>query len=163
MSYLILSLSLLSVFFLIFSKNIFYKYSREFSPRIKKSLNAMLKLTIIAPVIVLLVIITLTLTYLKTKFDIRLSHAWLVLSFWICDVIFYYIFAGLVRTGKSQIIPPIIGMIISTCVAIYLTPLSQYESAFRNISIIIPNVFGLIMLITAYYINYILQRKEIRE
>ncbi len=92
-----------------------------------KILNPMLKLTIIAPVIVLCIIVILTLTYFKSKFNIRLSHAWLVLSFWISDVIFYYTFAGLARIKKAGILLPVIGMILSTCIAIYITPLFRYE------------------------------------
>ncbi|MBZ9685892.1 hypothetical protein G9F72_005990 [Clostridium estertheticum] len=163
MAYLILGVSLLIVSFMIFSKNIFYRYHKEINFKIKKRLDAMLKLTIIAPVIVLFIIFILTLTYFKTKFNIRLSHAWLVLNFWICSMIFYYISAELARIRKLVIILPAIGMIISMWGAIYLTPLYHYENIFKNTKLIIPNFFGLIMLIASYYINCILLKKETKK
>ena len=145
---------------MISSKNIFYKYSDKINLKIKKRLDIMLKFTKVAPIIALFIIFTLTLTYFKTKFAIRLSHAWLVLSFWMCTIIFYYIIAEMAIIKKIVIIIPAIGFIISMCNAIYLTSLYHYENTFHNINIMIPNFFGLIMLIIVYYINYLFLRKR---
>ncbi|MBZ9618333.1 hypothetical protein [Clostridium estertheticum] len=163
MSYLILGFSLLVIFLMISSKNIFYKYSDRINLKIKKRLDTMLKFTKIAPILVLFIILTLTLTYFKTKYAIRLSHAWLVLSFWMCTIIFYYIIAEIAIIKKVVIIIPTIGLIISMCNAIYLTPLLHYENIFQNINIMIPNFFGLIMLIIAYYITYLFLKKGIKK
>ena len=154
MLYLILGFSLLIIFLMIFSKNVFYRYYKEINLKIKKRMDTMLKFTKIAPVIVLFIIFILSLTYFKTKLDIRLSHAWLVLNFWICTMIFYYIIVEIARIRKLVIILPASGMILSTFIAIYLTPLYHYENIFQNTNLIIPNFFGVIMLITSYYILY---------
>jgi hypothetical protein len=148
---------------MIFSKNVFYRYYKEINFKIKKRMDTMLKLTKIAPVIVLFIIFMLSVTYFKTKLNIRLSHAWLVLNFWICTVIFYYIIAEIARKRKLVLILPASGMIISMSVAIYLTPLYHYENIFQNTNLIIPNFFGLIMLITSYYINYMILGKETKK
>lgn len=163
MSYLILVLSLLVIFLMVFSKSIFYRYSEEINLKIKKRMDTMLKLTKIAPVIVLFIIFILSLTYFKSKLNIRLSHAWLVLNFWICTMIFYYIVAEIRKIRKLIILIPVCGMLISVCAAIYLTPLFHYESTFQNINLILPNFLGLIMLITSYYINHMLSRKETKK
>jgi len=160
MLYLILGFSLLITLLMIFSKNVFYRYYNEINLKIKKRMDTMLKLTKVAPVIVLIIIFILTLTYFKTKLNIRLSHAWLVLNFWICTMIFYYIIAEISRIRKLVIILPASGMIISMIIAIYLTPLYHYENIFQNTNLIIPNFFGSLMLITSYYINYMILRKE---
>jgi len=159
LSYLILGFSLLVVFLMIASKNIFCKYSDKINLKIKKRLDIMLKFTKVAPIIVLFIILTLSLTYFKTKFAIRLSHAWIVLSFWMCNIIFYYIIAEMAIIKKVIIVIPAIGFIISMCNAIYLTSLFHYENTFHNLNIMIPNFFGLIMLIIVYYINYLFLRK----
>lgn len=160
MSYLILGVGLLITFFMMLSKSIFYRYCDEINFKITKRLSKMLKLANIAPVIVLFIIYILTITYLKTKLNIRLSHAWFVMSFWICDDIFFYIIAAMARIKKLVIVIPFLGMIISTCIAIYLTPLYHYEGIFQNTNIIIPNFFGFIMLITAYFVNHTLLKKQ---
>lgn len=159
MSYLILGFSLLVVFLMISSKNIFYKNADRINLKRKKGLDAMLKYTKVAPIIVLFIILTLTLTYFKTKFAIRLSHAWLVLGFWMCTIIFYYIIAEIAIIKKIVIIIPVTGLIISMYNAIYLTSIFHYENIFHNINIMIPNFFGFIMLITVYYITYLFLRK----
>lgn len=159
MTYLILGFSLLIVFLMIYSKNIFYKYADRINLKRKKRLDAMLKYTKVVPIIVLFIIVTLTCTYFKTKFTIRLSHAWLVLAFWMCTIFFYYIIAEIAIIKKIVIIIPVIGLLISMYNAIYLTTLVHYENTFHNINIMIPNLFGLIMLITVYYINYLFLRK----
>ena len=58
------------------------------------------------------------------------------------------------RIKNLVIILPAIGMIVSICVAIYLTPLYQYENIFQNTNLLIPNFFGSIMLGASYYVNY---------
>ena len=136
MSYLILGFSILIILLMIFSKNVFYRYYNEINLKIKKRMDTMLKLTKVAPVIVLIIIFILTLTYFKTKLNIRLSHAWLVFNFWICTMIFYYIIVEIARIRKLVIILPASRMIISMFVVIYLT---------------------------SYYINYIISGKEIKK
>ncbi|MCB2295492.1 hypothetical protein LGK95_18580 [Clostridium algoriphilum] len=159
MSYLILVSSLLTVLLMIFSKNVFYSYYKEIDFKIKQRLDVMLKLAIIAPIIVLIVIVILNITYFKTKFNIRVSHEWLLLSFWVCCVIFYYISAEISRIKSLMIILPAIGMLISMGVAVYLTPLHIYENIFKDTNLIIPNSYGVIMIIVAYYTNYALLKK----
>lgn len=154
MVYAILAVSLLVVFLMIFSKNIVDHHQEQINLRIKKRLDPMLKLIIIAPAIVLIIISILTLTYFKTKFGIRLSHAWFVLSCWICSIIFYYILATTAKIKKPILIAPVMGMGMSLWVAIYLTPLPHYETLFKRTNLLIPNVFGLVMLVIAYYINF---------
>jgi len=163
MSYLILGFSLLIGFLLIVSRVIFYRYYDKINFNIKKRLDKMLKLIYFAPVIVLCIILILIFTYFKSKGYIRLSHAWLVVNFWICSVIFYYITIEIVRIRKLIILLPVVGMVISTSIAICLTSLPHYESVFHNTNLIIPNFFGVIMLITSYYINYTLLKKETKE
>lgn len=160
MSYIILGSSLIIVFLMIWSQSIFYKYNDRINLKIKKRLDVMLKFIKIAPIIVLFIIMTLTLTYFKTKFEVRLSHAWLVLNFWMCAMILYYITAEIAIIRKMHIlILPVIGLIVSICIAIYLTPLFHYENLFKNINIVIPDTFGLIMVISSYCISYSLLKK----
>lgn len=160
MSFLIFGFSLLIVLLMLFSKNIFYTYYNGVNFRIKKRMDTMLKLIKVAPVIVLFIIFILTITYFKTKLNIRLSHAWIVLNFWISTTIFYYFIAEIGKIKKLVIALPIAGMIISMYIAIYLTPLYNYENIFKNTNLIIPNLFGLIMLITSYYTKYKILEKE---
>ena len=160
MSYLILGFSLITILLMIYSKNIFCRYYDRINLKIKKRLDAMMKFIKVAPIIVLFIILILTLIYFKTKLEIRLSHAWLVLSFWMCTMIFYYIIVEIAIIRKVVIlIIPTIGLILSMCIAIYLTPLFHYENIFQNINIVIPDLFGLIMLIIAYCINYSFLKK----
>ena len=154
MSYLILILSLLMSLLLIISKNIFFKHHEQINIKITKGLSILLKFIMIVPIIVLMIIIILSVSYFKTKLNIRLSHAWLVVSFWICDVIFYYIYMSILKIKKSIIILPAIGMLICTYAAVILTPLNHYENIFKNISLTLPNLAALIMLIAAYYADY---------
>lgn len=163
MSYLFLGFSLLIGFLLIVSRGIFYRYYDKINFNIKKRLDKILKLIYFAPVIVLCIILILIFTYFKSKGYIRLSHAWFVINFWICSVIFYYITIEIAKIRKLIILLPVVGMVLSTCIAIYLTTLPHYESVFHNTNLIIPNLFGLIMLITSYYINYTLLKKETKK
>lgn len=160
MSYLILAFSLIIVFLMISSENIFYKYNDRINLKIKKRLDVMLNFIKFAPIIVLFIIFTLTLAYFKTNFEIRLSHAWLVLSFWMCAMILYYIIAEIAIIRKVDIlIIPVIGLILSMCIAIYLTPLFHYENIFKNINILFPDIFGLIMIVSTYRISYSFLKK----
>lgn len=163
MAYLFLGFSLLTEFLLIVSRGLFYRYYDKSNCNVKKSLDKMLKIIYFAPVIVLCIILILTFTYFKSKGYIRLSHAWFIVNFWICSAIFYYITIQIAKIRKLAVLLPVIGMVISTCIAIYLTPLQRYESAFCNIKLIIPNAFGLIMLIISFYINYMLLTKETKK
>lgn len=163
MSYLFLGFSLLIVLLLIVSRSVFYRYYDKINVNIKKSLDKMLKIIYFAPVIVLFIILILTFAYFKSKGFIRISHAWLVVNFWVCSVIFYYIAIETAKIRKLVILLPVVGMVISTFTAIYLTPLQHYESVFYNINIIIPDIFGLFMLITSYYTNHKLLAKEAKK
>ncbi|ERI92746.1 hypothetical protein HMPREF1982_02153 [Clostridiales bacterium oral taxon 876 str. F0540] len=145
---------------LIVSRRIFDGYYDKINFKIKKSLDKMLKIIYFAPAIVLFIILILTFAYFKSKGFIRLSHAWLVVNFWVCSVIFYYMAIETAKLRKLIIFLPIAGMIISAFTAIYLTPLQHYEDVFYNFNLVIPNIFGLIMLITSYYSNYKLLTKE---
>ncbi|WP_207753083.1 hypothetical protein [Clostridium yunnanense] len=153
MTYLFLGFSLLIAILLIISTGIFYEHHDKINFNMKKRLDKMLKLIYFAPIIVLCIIIVLTFTYFKSKGYIRISHAWLVVNFWICSVIFYYISIVMAKIKKIIIIVPFIGMIASVAIAIVLTPLSNYENVFRDTNLIIPNLFGLIMLIISYHSN----------
>lgn len=163
MSYLFLGFSLLIAILLIVSRGIFYKYYDKINLKIKKRLDKMLKLVYLAPMIVLGIIILLTFIYFKSKGYIRLSHAWFVVNFWIYSIIFYYITILLVKIRKLIVILPIIGMAASIAIAIFLTTLPHYESVFQNTNLIIPNFFGLIMLITSLYLSYTLSTKETKK
>lgn len=163
MSYLLLGFSLLLTILLIVSKGVFYKYYDKINIKIKKRLDKMLKIIYFAPIIVLGIIIILTFTYFKSKGYIRLSHAWFVVNFWIYSIIFYYITILIAKIRKLIVILPIVGLITSVVIAIFLTNLQNYESVFQNTNLIIPNFFGLIMLITSLYSNYTLLTKETKK
>ena len=160
MSYLFLGCSLLIAFLLIVSKSIFYKYYDKINFNIKNKLDKMLKIIYFAPAIALAIILILIFVYFNSKGYIRFSHAWLVVNFWISSVIFYYITIETVKIRKLVILLPTIGMMVSAAIAIYLTPLQNYENTFYNFNLIIPNFFGLIMIIISYYINYTLLTKK---
>lgn len=160
MPYLFLGFSLLIAILLIVSIGIFYEYYDKINFKTKKRLDKMLKLIYFAPIIVLCIITALTFAYFKSKGYIRLSHAWLVVNFWMCSVIFYYVTILIAKIKKTIIIVSFIGMVISVVIAIALTPLSNYESVFKNTNLIIPNLFGLIMLTICYYTNNKLLTKE---
>ena len=155
MPYLFLGFSLLIAILLIVSIGIFYEYYDKVNLKIKKRLDKMLKLIYLAPIIVLCIIIVLIFAYFKSKGYIRLSHAWLVVNFWMCSVIFYYVTILIAKIKKTIIIVPLIGMVMSVVIAI-----SNYESVFKNTNLIIPNLFGLIMLTICYYTNNKLLTKE---
>jgi len=160
MSYLFLVFSLLVIVLLKFSGDIFYNYYNVINFKVKKRLDKMLRLIYIAPVVVLGIILILIFTYFKSKGYIRMSHAWFVVNFWIYSVLFYYITIALAKIKKIVIAIPIVGMIISLVSAISLTTLPHYESVFYNTNLMIPSLFGVIMLIIAYYTNYKLLAKE---
>lgn len=160
MSYLFLGFSLVTIILLIVSRGIFYEYYDKINFKIKKRLDKILKLIYFAPVLVLCIIIILTFTYFKSKSIIRISHAWYVLNFWIYSVIFYYITMLTAKIRKPIVIFPILGIVISVIIAIFLTTLPHYESVFQNTNLIIPNFFGLIMLITSFYSSYALLTKR---
>lgn len=163
MSYLFLGASLLIAILLIVSRSVFYKYYDRINFNIKKRLDPMLKLIYFAPIIVLCIIIILTFTYFKSKGYIRLSHAWFIVNFWMYSVIFYYITILIGKIRKLIVIFPIVGMVTSIVIAISLTTLPYYESVFQNTNLLIPNFFGLIMLITSYYSSYTLLTKETKK
>lgn len=163
MSYLFLGFSLLLAILLVVSRGLFYKYYDKINFKIKKQLDKMLKLVYFAPIIALGIIIILTFIYFKSKGYIRLSHAWFVVNFWICSIIFYYIAILIVKIRKLIVILPIVGMVTSIAIAIFLTTLPHYESVFQNTNLIIPNFFGLIMLITSLYSNHTLLTKETKK
>lgn len=161
MPYLLLISSLFLALLLVFSKDIFYRNYDKVNLKIKNSLDKMLKIIYFAPVIVLCIILILTFTYFKSKGYIRLSHAWLVVNFWIYSVIFYYISIEISKIRNFIILLPAIGMILSALIAIYLTPLQHYENMFNNLNLIIPNLFGMFMIIISYYINYTLLKEKL--
>lgn len=154
MSYLFLVFSLLVIVLLKFSGDIFYNNYNVINFKMKKRLDKILRLIYVAPVVVLAIILVLIFTYFKSKGYIRISHAWFVVNFWIYSVLFYYITIVIAKIKKIAIALPIVGMIVSVGSAIFLTALPNYESTFHNTNLIIPNLFGLTMLIIAYYTNY---------
>lgn len=160
MSYLFLVFSLLLIVLLKFSGDIFYNNYNVINFKVKKRLDKILRLIYVAPVVVLAIILVLIFIYFKSKGYIRISHAWFVVNFWIYTVLFYYITIELAKIKKIAIVVPVIGMIVSVGSAIFLTALPHYESVFHNTNLIIPNLFGVIMLIKAYYTNYKLLSKE---
>lgn len=163
MSYLFLGFSLVTIVLLIVSRGIFYEYYDKINFKIKKRLDKILKLIYFAPIIVLCIIIVLTFTYFKSKSFIRISHSWFVVNFWISSVVFYYIAMLIAKMRKPIVIFPILGIITSVIIAIFLTTLPHYESVFQNTNLIIPNFFGLIMLITSFYSTYTLLAKETKK
>ena len=160
MAYLFLVFSLVVIVLLKFSGDIFYNNYNVINFKIKKRLDRILRLIYAAPVVVLAIILVLIFTYFKSKGYIRISHAWFVVNFWIYSVLFYYITIELTKIKKIAIAVPVIGMIVSIGSAIFLTALPHYESVFHNINLIIPNLFGVMMLIIAYYTNYKFLEKE---
>lgn len=162
MSYLFLGFSLLITILLVVSGGVFYKYYDKINLKIKKRLDAMLKFIYFAPIVVLGIIIILTFTYFKSKGYIRISHAWFVVNFWMSSVIFYYITIIIGKIRKLTVIFPIVGMVTSVAIAIFLTTLPHYESVFKNTNLLIPNFFGLLMLITSYYLSYTLLKKKLK-
>ncbi|MDD7792954.1 hypothetical protein [Clostridium sp. 'White wine YQ'] len=161
MSYLFLISGFLLALLLVFSKSIFYRNYGKINLKIKNSLDKMLKIIYFAPILVLCIILILTFTYFKSKGYIRLSHAWIVVNFWIYSVIFYYITIEIAKIRNFVILLPAIGMVSSALIAIYLTPLLHYENTFNNHNLIIPNLLGVFMLIVSYYTNYTLLKKDI--
>lgn len=163
MTYLFLGFSLLMAILLIVSRGIFYKYYDKINLKIKKRLDKMLKIIYFAPIIALGIIVIFIVAYFKSKAYIRLSHAWFVVNFWIYSVMFYYITILIAKTRKLAVILPIVGMIVSVAIAISLTVLQHYQSVFQNTNLMIPNIFGLIMLIISMHSNYTFLTKETRE
>lgn len=160
MSYLILGLSIVVAVLLVISRGIFFNHSDKINHRIKAPLDRMLKAAKFTPLIAIGVILVLIFSYFKSKGYIRLSHAFLVIDFWISSVIFYYITIVLIKIRKSVLLVPAVGMLISVFSAIYLTPLQHYENAFHYMNLVIPNIFGFILLAVFFNTNFKLLAKK---
>ncbi|MDQ1143927.1 hypothetical protein QE429_000754 [Bacillus sp. SORGH_AS 510] len=113
----------------------------------KKRLDRILRFVRIAPFLAVIVIGIITITYLKTKYDIRLSHAWLTVQFWMFSAIYYYFFMLTKRKSKLSMI----GLVFSFAVAIYLTPIGHYETVISHMNLWIPNIFALFMLFISHF------------
>ncbi|CRK84816.1 hypothetical protein [Neobacillus massiliamazoniensis] len=148
MSIIILVCGLVLMSLLIAIKNDVIKNVSFRDVRGKKRLDRILKFVRLAPFLAIVVIGILIVTYLKTKYYIRLSHAWLVVQFWMLSAIYYYLF--MISNRKSKL--SIIGLVLSFAIAFYITPLNHYESVFNHIYTLIPNIFALIMLSISYII-----------
>lgn len=157
MSYLILIGSLLLIGLLVFCKNSILENS---DLKGTKRLVPLLKFVRIAPLIALGIIIILLLTYFKSKFSIRLSHAWLTLQFWMFSAIFYYCISILRNVNRT--ILPLIAFIITIAIATYITPLNHFEALFKQMNTTIPNLVGLLMLFTSYRITGYFLKIEIK-
>jgi hypothetical protein len=125
----------------------------------KKRLDRILKFVRLAPFLAIVVIWIVIVTYLKTEYYIRLSHAWLVVQFWMLSAIYYYLF--MISNRKSKL--SIIGLVLSFAIAFYITPLNHYESVFNHINTLIPNIFALIMLSISYFITGDLLNTDTKE
>ncbi len=160
MEYLFLGFGLLIIFLLIVSRSTYYANYDKINFNLKQRLDMLLKLIYIAPIIVLFIIFILIVTYYRTKGYIRISHALFVVNFWIYGTIFYYITIQIAKMRKLIIFLPIIGLVLSVCIGIFMTPLPHYETVFKNTNLLIPNFLGLCMLLVAFYINYAFLTKK---
>ena len=97
-----------------------------------------------APILAFLVLLILTILYLHTKMEVRLSHAWYVAQLWTYSsfLLFSYIatkkYSYLIVTGISLIF------------AIYSTPLYHYEAIFHGTTVIISDIVGLLMFVNMW-------------
>ena len=159
MNYLIVSIALIFILIILFNTYFITENCEKLNQSNIKKVNLIIKIIKIAPVIVLLIMLIVISVYLKTKFIVRLSHAWFVLQFWIFSTLFYVFSILIGNIKKSAKIFSIIVMILSAWIAIYLTPLPHYESLLNDVNIIILNILGLIMLGIVYFVTIVLQKK----
>ena len=159
MNFLIISIILTFVLIMLFNTYFIAKNHKELDSSDMKKANLILKIVRISPIIVLSIMLIVIGVYLKTKFIIRLSHAWVVMQFWIFSTLFYVTSILIRSTKKSAMILSVIAMLLSVWIAIYLTPLNHYENLLNNISIIIANILGFIMLGVAYFVIIVLQKE----
>lgn len=159
MNFLIISIIL--TFILVILSNTYFvtKNYKKLNSNDTKKANLILKIVKIAPIIVLSTMLIIIVAYLKTKCIIRLSHAWVVMQFWIFSTLFYVTSILIRTTKKSAMILSASLMLLSVWIAIYLTPLNHYESLLNNINIIIVDILAFIMLCIAYFVIIVLQKK----
>ena len=101
MNFLIISIVLTFELIIIFNTYFISKNYKKLDSNGMKKANLILKIVRISPIIVLSIMLIVIGVYLKTKFIIRLSHAWAVRQFWIFSTLFY-VTNILIRTTKNQ-------------------------------------------------------------
>lgn len=153
MSYFLLSAGLVCCAVLFLTKKNLHQHANVNEINEKHRLDNILKFARLAPFIAVIIITILITTYLKTKFYIRLSHAWLAAVLWAMSAIYYYTFSLSRKVKKSLIALPAIGLLASISLAAYITPINHYEQIFHRLNLTIPNLAGLVFLLVLYVIT----------
>lgn len=143
MQYIIFACSLIFIFFNNFvSKNL--QTTNIHTPNLKKRFFRLLQFAKFAPLLAFLVIVVLVATYLHSKAEIRLSHAWYVSQFWAYSALMYCFY----RIAKNKL--SLIFMAISFFIAIYNTPLFHYENLFNGWNVFVSVLFGILMFLSMW-------------
>jgi hypothetical protein len=112
--------------------------------KLNNRMALLLKLVKFAPVLAFLILLGLVLFYFHTKAEIRLSHAWYDSQFWAYSTLFYFFY----RITKNKL--SLIFAVLSVFIAIYTTPLFHYEHLFSGRSVIVSDIFGMLMFLSMW-------------
>lgn len=144
MQLLIFIYSLVLMYFNYFvTKNVHRENQKTY--KLNNRLVWLLKLVKFAPIIAFLILLVLVLIYFHTKAGIRLSHAWYDSQFWAYSTLLY-IFYRLYNNKLSLIFA-----VLSISIAIYNTPLFHYEHLFIGPSVIVSDIFGILMFLSLWF------------
>ncbi|MGX9134742.1 hypothetical protein ACWV26_10220 [Rummeliibacillus sp. JY-2-4R] len=143
MQILIFTCSLMFIYFNYFVLKNLIKSNQE-TYKINNRHIRLLKLVKVAPIIAFLILLGLVLIYFHTKEEIRLSHAWYDSQFWAYATLLCFFY----RITKNKL--SLIFSVLSIFIAIYNTPLFHYEHLFVGSSIIVSDIFGILMFISMW-------------
>ena len=144
MQLLIFTCSLVFIYFNNFvAKNVLKENQKTY--KLNNRIVWLLKLVKFTPVIAFLILLALVLFYFHTKLGIRLSHAWYDSQFWAYSTLLYFFY----RLTKNKF--SLIFAALSIFIAIYNTPLFHYEHLFIGRSVIVSDVFGILMFLSMWF------------
>lgn len=143
MQLLIFTCSLVFIYFNNFvAKNLLKENQKTY--KLNSRIFGLLKLVKFAPVIAFFILLVLVLIYFHTKAGIRLSHAWYDSQFWAYSTLLYFFY----RLNKNKL--SLIFAVLSIFIAIYNTPLFHYEHLFNGRSVIVSDIFGILMFLSMW-------------
>ncbi|MCM3767591.1 hypothetical protein [Neobacillus niacini] len=144
MQLLVFSCSTVFIYFNIFLAKSLIKETQD-PYKLNSRLVKLLNVVKVAPVIAFFILLGLVSLYFHTKAGIRLSHAWYDSQFWAYATLFYFFY----RLTKNKL--SLIFAALSIFIAIYNTPLFHYEHLFNGRSMIVSDIFGILMFLSMWF------------
>jgi hypothetical protein len=162
-----LSLSTFLIFFLVVDIALLYaivwRNTYHTLPSIsynqRQRVQRLLRLLIIAPVFILLIILTLIIWVWKTSPYVRLIHALLILSLWLPVTLTIFETILTFRTNHTVPISPVAGLLMAGIPIVGLTSINHFKSLFYSISLGYPFFIALFGLGAFYFFLFEINKK----